>query len=232
VVKEIQEIDGKYGSVMISDDCFLADKKRSNKILDSLIEAGTNIDLILEGVRVDSADIEIYKKMKKANVKLVGYGIESGNQDILDFYNKKVTLDQIRAAVNLGHKMGFITMATFMFGAPMETKKHIKNTIKFACSLPLDVAIFSPLYYQIGSQLWKEEIENKKDIKNVYSIISDSREGLGNLTSDELNMYTQEASRQFYFRPSYIFGQIYRAFVRRDFSMLKNGYKVITSFRE
>ncbi len=230
VVNEIKEIDGKYGSVMISDDCFLADKKRSNKILDDLIEIGTSIDLIIEGVRVDSADREIYKKMKKANVKLVGYGIESGNQDILDFYNKQVTLDQIRAAVKLGHEMGFITMATFMFGAPMETKKHIKNTIKFACSLPLDVAIFSPLYYQIGSQLWNETIQNKKNTKNVYSIIADSRKGLGNFTSEELNKYTQEASKKFYLRSRYILGQFYRAFVRRDFSLLKNGLRLITSF--
>ncbi len=230
VVQEIQEIDGKYGSVMISDDCFLADKKRTHKIMDNLIEIGTNVDLIIEGARVDSADREVYKKMKKANVKLVGYGIESGNQDVLDFYNKQVTLDQIRAAVRLGHEMGFITMATFMFGAPMETKKHINNTINFACSLPLDVAIFSPLYYQMGSQLWDELIKNKEDTKDKYLIIADSRRGLGNLTAEELNKYTEEASKRFYFRPSYILGQIYRAFLRKDFRMLKNGLRVITSF--
>ncbi len=232
VVQEIQEIDGKYGSVMISDDCFLANSKRANTIMDSLIEIGTNIDLIIEGARVDSADREVYKKMKKANVKLVGYGIESGNQDVLDFYNKQVTLDQIRAAVQLGHEMGFITMGTFIFGAPIETKKHIKKTIKFAFSLPLDIALFSPLYYVMGSQLWDEFIKNKKHVKDEYSIITDSRKGLGNLTAEELTKYTVETSKRFYLRPSYILGQIYRAFVRKDFRLLKNGLKIITSFRQ
>ncbi len=231
VIKEITEIDKKYGSVMISDDCFLADKKRSHKIMDKLIEIGTNVELIIEGARVDSADREIYKKMKKANVKLVGYGIESGNQDVLDFYNKNVTLDQIKAAVNLGHEMGFITMATFIFGAPMETEKHIKNTKDFAFSLPLDIAIFSPLYYQYGSQLWDESIKNKVDTKDKYIIIADKHNGLGKLSAEELNKYTEESSKQFYLRPSYILGQIYRAFLRRDFRMLKNGLRVITSFR-
>ena len=217
---------------MISDDCFLADRKRANTILDSLIEIGTNIDLIIEGARVDSADREVYKKMKKANVKLVGYGIESGNQDVLDFYNKQVTLDQIRAAVQLGHEMGFITMGTFIFGAPIETKKHIKKTIKFAFSLPLDIALFSPLYYVMGSQLWDEFIKNKKHTKDEYSIITDSRKGLGNLTAEELNKYTVETSKRFYLRTSYILGQIYRAFLRKDFRLLKNGLKIITSFRQ
>ena len=229
VVKEIQEIDEKYGSVMIADDCFLADRTRAHKIMDRLIETGTNIDLIIEGARVDSADRELYKKMKKAGVKLIGYGIESGNQDVLDFYNKMVTLDQIREAVKLGKEMGFITLATIMFGAPMETRKHVENTIKFACSLPLDIAIFSPLYYVMGSQLWDEAVKNKKLTKGGYSTIADSRRGLANFTAEELNEITKKATKHFYSRPSYMLGQIYRAFLRKDFRLVKNGLRIITS---
>ena len=229
VVKEIQEIDGKYGSVVIVDDNFLADKKRAHEIMDRLIEIGTDIELMIEGARVDSADRELYNKMKKANVKLIGYGIESGNQDVLDFYNKKVTLDQIRKAVNLGSEMGFITMATFILGAPMETEKHIENTVKFACSLPLDIAFFLPLVYQVGSPLWFEEVKNNKISKEEYVVVADSRRGLGNFMSEELVEYSKKATEQFYFRPSYISAQIYRAFLRRNFKLLKNGLEFVTS---
>lgn len=43
-------------------------------------------------------------KMKKAGVKHIAFGIESGNQDVLDYFNKGITLEQIRKAVNLSKK--------------------------------------------------------------------------------------------------------------------------------
>ena len=41
---------------MIVDYNFLADDKRANKIFDFLIEAGTDIELLIMGARVDSAN--------------------------------------------------------------------------------------------------------------------------------------------------------------------------------
>jgi len=119
VVKEIQELDEKYRSIRIDDDSFLADNKRAHKIFDKLLEIGTNIDLLIEGARVDSADKDLYKKMKKTGVTLISYGIESGNQDVLDFYNKKTTLQQIRKAICLSREMDFFTSASFILGAPI-----------------------------------------------------------------------------------------------------------------
>ena len=230
VVKEIQEIDENFGSVVIVDDNFLGDKKRAHTIMDSLIEIGTNIELMIEGARVDSADRTLYNKMKKANVKLVGFGIESGNQDVLDFYNKKFTLEQARDTVHLSQEMGFITMATFILGAPIETKKHIENTIKFACSLPIDIAFFGPLYYQMGSPLWVKGVKNNKISNEEYTVMADSRRGLGNFTPEELFEFRDKATRRFYLRPSFLLGQIYRAFLRKNFNLLKYGSKVVNSF--
>ena len=53
----------------------------------------------VEAIKNLYADLDLYKKMKKAGVKLIAFGIESGNQDVLNYYNKKITLDQIRKAV-------------------------------------------------------------------------------------------------------------------------------------
>lgn len=229
VVKEIEEIDGKYGSVMICDDNFLADVKRAHKIFDMLIKRGTSIDLLIMGARVDSAERELYKKMKKAGVKFILYGLESGNQDVLDFYNKKITLQQIREAVSLGSEMGFLTSATFIFGAPIETKEHFENTIKFACSLPLDIAFFGSLSYQIGADLWVEAVKNKKISKDESFVTADSRRGLGNFIPEELKTYAEQASRRFYIRPHFILSRICRAFLRRDHSLLKMGLHYFTN---
>jgi len=227
VVKEIQELDEKFNSIVIVDDNFLADNKRAHKIFDMLLEIGTDVDFLIDGARVYPADRKLYKKMKKAGVTLITYGIESGNQDVLDYYNKKTTLQQIRKAVNLAREMGFFINASFILGAPIETKQHIENTIKFACSLPIDIASFGPLGYIIGSQLWKEAVEDGKISSDTFVELADSRKGLGNLTREELIAYTTKAIKTFYLRPKYILSQIYRSILRYDFDMLINGWKFI-----
>jgi len=227
VVNEIQEINREYRTIMIVDDNFLADKKRAHKIFDMLLETDTNVDLFIEGARVDTADKDLYMKMKKAGVKLVLYGLESGNQDTLDFYNKKITLKQIQKATQLAREMNFFIGGNFMFGAPIETKKHIENTIKFACSLPLDFTIFHPLIYAFGSQLWIEAVNSKKILPHEHAKMADLSYGLSNFTGEELIKYTIKAYKTFYFRPNYFFGQIYRSLLKKDFSLIPNGAKFI-----
>ena len=232
VVNEIQEINEKYNSVMMVDDNFLADKKRAHRIFDLLLEIDTNVELLIQGARVDTADKELYLKMKKAGVKYIGFGIESGNQDILDFYNKKTTLEQIRKAVGLAREMDFFIGASFIFGAPIETKKHVENTIKFACSLPIDRANFVPLIYIMGSSLWAEAVKNKKIQPNQYEVLADSSHNLSNFTEEELIEYTTNAFKTFYFRPNYILRQIYKTLQRNDYSLFINGLKFFILFNK
>jgi len=222
VIKELIEVNKNYGSVMIVDDNFLLDKKRANKILDGIIENGLNLEIYIQGARVDSADINLYKKMKKAGVKHLCFGLESGNQDVLNFYNKQITLSQIREAINLSKKMKFFTVGNFILGAPIETKKHIEQTIKFACSLPLDIATFNPLFYQRGSDLWIEAVKNGKLKKDEVSI-ADSRKGLGNFTGEELEKYCEIAVKRFYLRASYIIRLIIKSIINRNFTILRVG---------
>jgi anaerobic magnesium-protoporphyrin IX monomethyl ester cyclase len=229
VVREIQEINDKYKSVAIVDDNFLADIKRAHKIFDKLLETGTTLDLIITGARVDSADKDLYKKMKKVGVKYLCFGIESGNQDVLDFYNKKITLQQIQKAVHLAKEMNFTTQATFILGAPFETNKYIENTIKFACSLPLDIVIFQPLHYVMGSDLWLEAVKDKKISKNEYHVDANSKRGLGNFTEEELKEYSNKAFRRFYLRPNYLLSQIQKALLHKDIGHLKIVWKVAIS---
>ncbi|UCD14064.1 MAG: radical SAM protein [Thermoplasmatales archaeon] len=232
ILQEFAEIDEKYHSINIVDDTFLADKKRAHKIFDGLIEMGRELELVIHGARVDSADKELYQKMKKAGVKYIYFGLESGNQDVLDYYNKNITLSQIKQAVNLSRKMNFITIGNFIFGAPMETKEHIENTIKFACSLPLDIAGFGPLIYILGSELWNEAVESKKISKDMDVVFADSEKGLGNFTKKELIEYTIIAFQRFYYRPSYLLSQIYRSISRNDYSLLFYGLKLLFSLKK
>jgi len=72
--------------------------------------------------------------MRDAGTEAINFGIESGSQEVLDYYNKRLTVSQIKKAVNLSKEMGFIVTATFIIGAPIETNNHINQTIKLATS--------------------------------------------------------------------------------------------------
>jgi len=221
VVKEIQEISEKYKSIMIVDDNFLTDTKRTNKIFDQILELKIDLEYYILGARVDTAERELYKKMKKAGVKYISFGIESGNQDVLDFYNKKITLHQIRKAVNLANEMNFITQGDLILGAPIEKKEHIENTINFVSSLPLDIVLFQPLDYEMGSELWIEAVKNNKISKDEFSVKADSRRGLGHFTSEELDNYVKKAHRHFYFNPKYTSKLFTKLYKQKDLNHFK-----------
>lgn len=227
VICEIKEIAKKYDFLHIIDDNFFVNKKIANEILDFLIKEKHGLEIWISGVRVDVANKETFNKMKKAGVTTISMGIESGNQDILDYYNKKITLDQIRKSVELARKTGFYTVGYFIVGSPLETEKHIKKTIDFAKSLPLDHATFSPFAYLKGSPIWNDAFKQGKIKREEFAVLATSERGLGNFSEDEIWEWSIKAFREFYLRPKYILEQIILAFLRNDFRTIKGGLHIL-----
>jgi len=199
----------------------------ANKILDFLVEDDHGLELWISGIRVDVADEQLFRKMRDAGVTTINLGIESGNQDVLDFYNKQITLDQCRNAVRLARKMGFFTIGYFMLGAPVETEQHLRNTIEFAKSLPLDNASFSPFSYLKGTAIWQDAVSEGKIRKDEVTVLCDSQRGLGNFTTEEILAWVVKAFQEFHLRPRYIIDQILQAFLRWDFRVPKEGFKLL-----
>lgn len=227
VLKELEEIDKEYDSVFIVDDNFLSEKKRAERIMDLLIEKKLHLEIWIAGVRVTDAEPQLFQKMKKAGVKSIEFGIESGNQEILEYYNKKITLDAIRKAVSLSKKTGFLTIGNFIVGAPIETETHIEDTIRFAQELNLDFAFFYPFQYMKGSALWDEAVKQGVISDHELFVMNNSRPGLGNFTIEEFRNKISEAYRRFYLTPRYFFSQLIRQlFVYRNFRIFSTGLKL------
>jgi len=227
VIREILEIKKSYQFLHVIDENFFTDLDTANKILDFLVEDDHGLELWISGIRVDVADEQLFRKMRDAGVTTINLGIESGNQDVLDFYNKQITLDQCRNAVRLARKMGFFTIGYFMLGAPVETEQHLRNTIEFAKSLPLDNASFSPFSYLKGTAIWQDAVSEGKIRKDEVTVLCDSQRGLGNFTTEEILAWVVKAFQEFHLRPRYIIDQILQAFLRWDFRVPKEGFKLL-----
>jgi len=165
------------------------------------------------GIRVDQIDDEILQCLKEMGVYYVGFGVESGNQIILNNVKKATTLKQIEDAYVLSKKFGFETWGNIVFGLPGETEETIKNTIAFIKKVNPDIVKFhilkpypgTEVFYQLRDQDLITEYDYSK-----YGINTKPVHRVPGLSSESLVKWQNKAYRQFYFRPSKIFGLLLR----------------------
>ncbi len=221
VLDEIELIYNEgYEILGFMDDNFMLNPKRVKMIFEGIIERGIKLAMAVQG-RVDCADEDLFHLMRKAGVKAIVFGLESGCQETLDFYNKKTTIEQNRYAIELADKTGFYSVGFFILGAPFEKEKHIKRTIDFAYSLPLDFATFWVLDYTYGSDLWNEAYDKGLISIDEFNVPASKRRGLANFTYNELEKICIDAFKGFYLRPIYWKRQIRKAWRLRDKYLIK-----------
>ena len=185
VIKELKELKNKgYRYIVLYDDNFLLNKQRVEKIADCLIKEKLRLKLIVQG-RVESADYNFYKKIRKAGIIGIMFGIENANQDILDFYKKGSNIEKIKKAMHLCNKAGLLTIGYFILGAPIETLDHFKTNKDFINKAKLDYININILGYYQGSELWEKAVKENK-IKQTQTVIY-ANEHLSNFSYKEWN---------------------------------------------
>ena len=175
IVGEIQEVIRLgYDRLWIADDCFTLNRQRLIEICDGIIEGNLRIDWECLS-RVDTLDLEILTKMKHAGCVRIFFGIESGNDEILNIMNKKITTKQASDAVKLCRDVGVKTGAFFILGYPGENSATILETVKFASSLPLDYLSFTlpypipgtPLFERLNGSFLSTDWEEPKNLQLI-----------------------------------------------------------------
>jgi radical SAM superfamily enzyme YgiQ (UPF0313 family) len=146
VVDEIESILS-YGitRINVADDLFTANKKRVKKVCEEIQRRGLKFGWSAFS-RVDTMDKETLEIMRDTGCDSVGLGIESGNQEMLDRIQKKITLDEARRAVKICKEVGILVQAYFIVGLPGESPQSLRETKKFAESLnvPFGYHLLSP----------------------------------------------------------------------------------------
>ncbi len=84
-------------------------------------------------------DLDFFKKMKEAGCFSVGFGIESGDEEILKKTSKDSDLKGIEKSINMAKAAGLETVGFFIFGHPYETKKTALKTSNLAIKLNLSL---------------------------------------------------------------------------------------------
>ena len=145
-----------YKQFIFVDDNFTANPKNVIKLCSEMRKEKLDMEWICEG-RVDTGSYEMFWEIAQAGCKILYFGIESANQRILDYYNKRITPEQSRTAVRTARRAGAdVIVGSFIVGAPDETREEIRNTIEFANNIPIDVPQFNILGVYPGTDIWDE----------------------------------------------------------------------------
>jgi len=162
IIAELRQVIDQYGihNFYFIDDLFTINLRRLNILMEQLIAEKLDIRWQCLG-RVDRINAEVLRKMYAAGCRRIHYGIESGNQEVLDRIGKGIRLEQVRQAVRWTEEAGIEVKGYFMLGLPGDTEETMQQTIDLAVGLELDEAMFSLTTPFPGTRLWDELVKKK-----------------------------------------------------------------------
>jgi len=135
IVRELQMLVADYGTdrVFFTDDIFTLDKQWVYRLLRAL--EGMDRPVSWEcATRVDLVDADLLRAMAVCGCTGIQFGVESGNQDILDSV-KGISKAQVRTAVAAAVNVGIDPVCSFMVPLPEDTLATLRETGGFMKSL-------------------------------------------------------------------------------------------------
>ena len=98
---------------------------------------------IVTNSRVDTVDLNMLKRMRKAGFWMVCYGVESGDNRVLAMNKKEATVEQARQAIRWAKEAGLKVWGYFMLGMYGDTRESMERTIQLSLSEPCDIVNFA-----------------------------------------------------------------------------------------
>jgi len=228
VVGEIRHLVERFGAreILLWDDTFGLSREWTLQFCEMVRPLGVSWSAWM---RCDLADREQLDAMARSGCWHVSYGVESGNQDILDGIRKDLTIDQVRRAFSLTREAGMEARGTFILGLPGENRDTMRETIDFAIEIKADYAQFQFLTPYPGTGLWESASEHGRFLTgdlSKYTIWFPVYVPAG-LTREDLEAALRTAYRRFYLSPSYLLRRLARTRTIEDIGRNLSGLKVL-----
>lgn len=145
----MQEIEYNLGAhpqlkyITILDDTFTLNPKRVEAFCDGVSKIRGSRDFVwyCEGhVHKLAKWPQMIERMANAGLVRLQIGVETGNQDVLRLYGKRITLEEIESVVAAAVEAGIPQIATnLIIGGPLENEETVNRTLSLANRL-LDLA--------------------------------------------------------------------------------------------
>jgi len=167
----IEKYRKDYGAenFAIVDDAFSEDRSYVMEFCEALLKRNLNLrwDCGTNAVRLDTLEPGLLRMMERAGCFYISLGIESGSERILRDMHRQADLAEIREKIKLVKRETKMTVGGFfILGYPRETREDLRQTIKLALDLPLDLAQFWLFSPYPGSEITKK-LEQEGRLENL-----------------------------------------------------------------
>lgn len=150
--------------------------------------------------RTDRINKEILKLLKKSGCIFIGFGIESGSQEVIDNILKKgINLKRSKEVIAETEKLGIGTGAWFMIGIPGENEAQVWQTIRFSQQLTssiIEINIATPWpdtgFYNISKENGWLVSENFSEMNEKRASFIDTEFLSAKRTMELFRMFQQE----------------------------------------
>jgi radical SAM superfamily enzyme YgiQ (UPF0313 family) len=196
------------------DDSFSASRRFVQSLCEELIARNSRMPWMARA-RVDELSYDLLVMMKKAGCIMLGLGVESGSERIIEIIKKqqgsKSWLELCRKAFRWTKELGIGTNAYYVLGNPSETRDEIEQTIRFALELNSDsiqVHFYTPYP---GSSAWEEYRDQLAgcDPATMFHYAKPNF-SLAAVAPEELVTIRSKFYRRYLFRPGFAFNHLCR----------------------
>ncbi len=201
VIEELRLIKEQGSNwIFFYDDNFIADRGRTKKLLQSMIDQGVTPNWTAQ-VRVEVAkDPELMDLMKRSGCHTVYVGFESINPATLEAYNKSQSLEDIEHCIETMHDYGIRIHGMFVFGSDEDTVQTIRETQHFATKNKIESVQFLMLTPLPGTKLYYDLDREERIVTKDWALY-DAHHAV--YTPKLMNYYqlqteTMDATRNFY----------------------------------
>jgi radical SAM superfamily enzyme YgiQ (UPF0313 family) len=144
------------------DDNFNLIRERVFEICDEIERRGLK-DLFLRcsnGIRADRVDREMLERMREVGFRYIAFGVDAGNNRMLEIVKKGETIEQIEQAVSDACDLGYDVKLLFVVGTPYETREDVEDKVRLSRKYPIQEVHFYNTIPTPGTELFNWVKEN------------------------------------------------------------------------
>ena len=212
VVAEIKVLHEKYGveTIKIIDELFVLNRKHYTAICQGIIDAGLGDKLnIWCYARVDTVHPENLDLLRRAGVRWLALGIESGSKHVRDGAAKALRNEDIVGVVRQIQAAGISVIGNYIFGLPDDDLDSMRATLDLAMECNSEFANFYSAMAYPGSKLYSAALESGSVLPSSWRGFSQHNEDsrpldTQHITGRDVLRFRDEAFVQYFSSPAYL----------------------------
>lgn len=163
-------------NIKIMDELFVFNMQRVHNLCDDII--GRRYDFnIWAYARIDMMNEQVLKKMKKAGINWLAYGIETGSDSIRkDVLKGNFDNQKIKEVIKMTKDNGINVVGNYMFGFWEDNLETMQQTLDLARELKCEYSNFYCVVAYPGSELYEQMQELKVELPKDFSEYSQMSE--------------------------------------------------------